>query len=69
MLSLMSFASIADPINRVLLLTKSKPLVGLIGILSFLGFVFGLYAGIRSGIISKYVHDQNVALLYNSTCL
>lgn len=39
----------------VLLLTKSKIISGVIGILSFLGFVFGVYAGIRSGIIDEYV--------------
>ncbi|CAA7259887.1 unnamed protein product [Cyclocybe aegerita] len=39
--------------NRVLILTKSKPIVGFIGILSFLGFFFGIYAGIYSGIIRE----------------
>ncbi|KAG6919023.1 hypothetical protein DXG01_009733 [Tephrocybe rancida] len=37
--------------HRVWILTKNKILVGLIGILSFLGFVFGIYAGVRSGVI------------------
>jgi len=37
--------------NRVFVLTKSKLLVGLIAVLSLLGFIFGLYAGIRSGIV------------------
>ncbi|TFK41819.1 hypothetical protein BDQ12DRAFT_624513 [Crucibulum laeve] len=39
--------------HRVLLLTKNKLLCGIIGLLSFLGFVFGIYAGIRSGIIRE----------------
>ncbi|KAF9454164.1 hypothetical protein P691DRAFT_770871 [Macrolepiota fuliginosa MF-IS2] len=38
--------------HRVLLLTKSKIICGTIGILSALGFVFGVYAGVRSGIIN-----------------
>ncbi|KAF8226286.1 hypothetical protein L208DRAFT_1367155 [Tricholoma matsutake] len=42
--------------HRVYLLTKSKPLVGVIGMLSLLGFIFGLYAGIRSGIIHEIAH-------------
>jgi len=39
--------------NRVLLLTKSKILTAVIGVLSVLGFVFGMYAGIRCGIIKQ----------------
>ncbi|KAG5647696.1 hypothetical protein DXG03_008419 [Asterophora parasitica] len=39
--------------HRVFILTKSKPLAGLIAVLSFLGFVFGVYAGVRSGIIAE----------------
>ncbi|KXN88824.1 hypothetical protein AN958_06693, partial [Leucoagaricus sp. SymC.cos] len=38
--------------HRVLLLTKSKIITGVIGLLSALGFVFGIYAGVRSGIIN-----------------
>lgn len=33
---------------RVLVLTKNKIITGLIAILSTLGFIFGVYAGIRS---------------------
>lgn len=40
--------------RRVFVLTKSKPLFGLIGILSVLGFIFGVYAGVQSGIIKEY---------------
>jgi hypothetical protein len=39
----------------VLVLTKSKVIVAVIGILSVLGFVFGTYAGIYSGILHEYV--------------
>jgi len=39
--------------HRVLVLTKSTPLVALIGILSFLGLFFGFYAGIYSGILDS----------------
>ncbi|EDR15199.1 uncharacterized protein LACBIDRAFT_301153 [Laccaria bicolor S238N-H82] len=39
--------------HRVLLLTKNKIIVAIIGTLSFLGFVFGIYAGVRSGIIKE----------------
>ncbi|RDB28699.1 hypothetical protein Hypma_015900 [Hypsizygus marmoreus] len=39
--------------HRVLILTKSKALAGLIGIFSVLGFVFGVYAGILSGILHE----------------
>ncbi|KAF8167338.1 hypothetical protein B0H34DRAFT_779124 [Crassisporium funariophilum] len=39
--------------HRVYKLTKSIPIVAVIGILSFLGFIFGVYAGIRSGIIAE----------------
>ncbi|KAF5352430.1 hypothetical protein D9756_005924 [Leucocoprinus leucothites] len=38
--------------HRVLVLTKNKIITGLIAILSTLGFIFGVYAGIRSGIIN-----------------
>ena len=44
-------SSIINSRNSVFLLTKNKPLVGVIGVLSLLGFIFGMYAGIRSGII------------------
>jgi formate-dependent nitrite reductase membrane component NrfD len=37
------------------MLTKNKILVGLIGLLSVLGFIFGVYAGIYSGILREYV--------------
>jgi len=37
--------------HRVLVLTKSKLLVGVIALCSIIGFVFGLYAGIYSGIL------------------
>ncbi|KDR85756.1 hypothetical protein GALMADRAFT_234820 [Galerina marginata CBS 339.88] len=39
--------------HRVYKLTKSSVIVGVIGIFSFLGFVFGVYAGVRSGIIKE----------------
>jgi len=39
--------------HRVFKLTKSIVIVGVIGIFSFLGFVFGVYAGVRSGIIKE----------------
>ncbi|KIK08346.1 hypothetical protein K443DRAFT_672371 [Laccaria amethystina LaAM-08-1] len=39
--------------HRVLMLTKNKILVGLIGLLSVLGFIFGVYAGIYSGILRE----------------
>ncbi|KAF5385351.1 hypothetical protein D9615_001200 [Tricholomella constricta] len=39
--------------HRVYILTGSKPMVGLIGVLSTLGFIFGVYAGVRSGIIKE----------------
>ncbi|KIK07237.1 hypothetical protein K443DRAFT_87626 [Laccaria amethystina LaAM-08-1] len=39
--------------HRAFLLTKSKIVVAIIGTLSFLGFVFGIYAGVRSGIIKE----------------
>jgi hypothetical protein len=39
--------------HRVLVLTKSKVIVAVIGILSVLGFVFGTYAGIYSGILHE----------------
>jgi hypothetical protein len=38
---------------RVYILTKNAPVVGVIGLLSFLGFIFGVYAGVRSGIINE----------------
>ncbi|KAF9486565.1 hypothetical protein BDN70DRAFT_870153 [Pholiota conissans] len=38
--------------HRVYQLTKNVPLVLLIGVLSSLGFIFGVYSGIRSGIIN-----------------
>ncbi|KAF8665401.1 hypothetical protein AX16_000420 [Volvariella volvacea WC 439] len=39
--------------HRVLILTKSKILAGIIGLLSVLGFIFSVYAGVRSGIIKE----------------
>jgi uncharacterized membrane protein len=39
--------------HRVYKLTGSKPAVVVIGIFSFVGFVFGVYSGIRSGIIAE----------------
>jgi len=39
--------------HRVYKLTQSKPIVGLIGLFSVIGFVFGVYAGVRSGIIKQ----------------
>lgn len=39
--------------HRVLILTKNKILTGLIGLLSLLGFIFGVYAGIYSGILRE----------------
>lgn len=47
----------------VLLLTKSKIICGVIGALSVAGFVFGVYAGIRSGIIDECVQLNPGALL------
>ncbi|KAG6842453.1 hypothetical protein C0991_007583 [Blastosporella zonata] len=38
--------------QRVWILTKNYVLVSVIGVLSVLGFVFGIYAGVRSGIIN-----------------
>ena len=40
-------------LHSVYQLTKSIPIVGVIGLLSFLGFFFGVYAAIRSGIINE----------------
>ncbi|EKM84080.1 hypothetical protein AGABI1DRAFT_110668 [Agaricus bisporus var. burnettii JB137-S8] len=37
--------------HRVLLLTKSKVITAIILVLSVVGFVFGMYAGVRCGII------------------
>jgi len=39
--------------HRVFKLTQNTVIVGVIGIFSFAGFVFGVYAGIRSGIIDQ----------------
>ncbi|KAF8914036.1 hypothetical protein CPB84DRAFT_46769 [Gymnopilus junonius] len=39
--------------HRVLALTKSKPLVGFILLLSSLGLIFGIYSGIYSGILHE----------------
>ena len=50
--------------DSVFVLTKSKPLVGLIAVLSLLGFIFGMYAGIRSGIVRVYVPLLNLPLVY-----
>ncbi|KAF8910160.1 hypothetical protein CPB84DRAFT_1842802 [Gymnopilus junonius] len=52
-----SFAAILTQFflgHRVYKLTKSKPIVGVIGLFSLVGFVFGCYSGVRSGIV-KYV--------------
>ncbi|KAF8899094.1 hypothetical protein BD779DRAFT_59911 [Infundibulicybe gibba] len=35
--------------HRVFILTKSKPLVSIIGVLAILGFFFGVYCGVYSG--------------------
>lgn len=50
-----------DKYASVLLLTKSKIITGVIGILSLLGFGFGVYAGIESGIIDEYVRQFGVS--------
>jgi len=39
--------------HRVYVLTKNKPISALIGVCSVVGFVFGVYSGIRSGIIKE----------------
>ncbi|EEB92644.1 hypothetical protein MPER_08815, partial [Moniliophthora perniciosa FA553] len=39
--------------HRVLILTKNNILTGLIGLLSIVGCVFGITAGIKSGIIKE----------------
>lgn len=39
--------------HRVYILTKNSIITGVIGLFSVLGFVFGWYAGIRSGIIAE----------------
>ncbi|KAJ3517871.1 hypothetical protein NLJ89_g239 [Agrocybe chaxingu] len=39
--------------HRVFKLTSNKPIVAVIAVLSVLGFIFGVYAGIRSGIIKE----------------
>ena len=38
-------------------------MVAVIGVLSLLGFIFGMYAGVRSGIIHEYVHFLNTPRL------
>jgi len=38
--------------HRVFLLTKSKVITAIIGVLSVISFVFGMYAGVRCGIIN-----------------
>ncbi|KAF8078980.1 hypothetical protein FPV67DRAFT_89118 [Lyophyllum atratum] len=38
--------------HRVLILTKKTYLVVIIGVLSFVGFVFGVYSGVMSGVIN-----------------
>ncbi|KAH9486258.1 hypothetical protein JR316_0000322 [Psilocybe cubensis] len=42
--------------HRVLLLTKNYTIVGIIGLFSLTGFIFGVYAGVRSGIIDKVAY-------------
>jgi len=39
--------------HRVLKMTKNYYLTGIIGVLSVLAFIFGVYAGVRSGIIRE----------------
>jgi hypothetical protein len=39
--------------HRVYQLTKSAPIVAVISVLSFVGFIFGIYSGVRSGIIEE----------------
>ncbi|KAF8971743.1 hypothetical protein BDZ97DRAFT_1913654 [Flammula alnicola] len=39
--------------HRVFKLTRSTAIVAVIGIFSFVGFVFGVYSGVRSGIINE----------------
>jgi len=39
--------------HRVFKLTKSFVIVGVIGVFSVLGFVFGVYSGVRSGVIKE----------------
>ena len=39
---------------RVYKLTNSIPVVVVLGLLSLLGFVFGVYAGVDSGVINQY---------------
>lgn len=41
--------------SSVFILTQSKAIVAVIGVLSVLGFIFGTYAGIYSGILHAYV--------------
>lgn len=54
----------------VYVLTKNTIVVGFIGILSVLGFIFGTYAGIYSGILHAYVyffkHFTKVLTLYTA---
>lgn len=38
-----------------MLLTKSKVITAIILVLSVVGFVFGMYAGVRCGIIDEFV--------------
>ncbi|KAJ7637515.1 hypothetical protein B0H17DRAFT_1106743 [Mycena rosella] len=47
--------------HRVYLLTNSKPLFALIGVLSVLGFIFGCIAGIKSGMINEIAHFAPLA--------
>lgn len=60
-------------IDRVYVLTKSKILGGAIGALSILGCVFGIIAGIRSGIINECVHlpayrgGESPTIVYSAT--
>jgi len=41
------------PLRSVFTLTRNVPVVGVIGLLSFLAFIFGVYAAVRSGIINE----------------
>ncbi|KAK1231373.1 hypothetical protein PQX77_005515 [Marasmius sp. AFHP31] len=60
--------------HRVLILTKNKVVVAVIGLLSLVGCIFGIVAGIKSGIIAEiakfdalqpYVIAWYILILYN----
>ncbi|KAG6837317.1 hypothetical protein H0H93_011412 [Arthromyces matolae] len=42
--------------HRVWILTKNVVFVSMIGLCSVVGFIFGIYAGVRSGIIHEVAH-------------